>query len=261
MSTDSNKPQAVTIHPASTDNPGKPFFFTVSEQKYKIMAEEMGLLCMPFSLDDDLRQYANFDCVVVWAGDDGPAGPALKVNLARAGARVRGVYLEQLPKDADYRKWICSGYSSDELMQIVADTPYYDAPKGISEQSLAWAFAERHKGILRYCHEFGAWYLWDGTRWHRDKSRMAFSMAADLCCEQNQDGKAVLGKYTTVSGMMQFAQLDRAFVTIPDELDTDRYLLGTPGGTVDLRTGQLSPANQRDMITKQTKVAPAYNSD
>ena len=33
-------------------------------------------------------------------------------------------------------------------------------------------------------------------------------------------------------------------------------VLGTPGGTVDLRTGEVRPAAQKDYITKQTSVAP-----
>ena len=34
-------------------------------------------------------------------------------------------------------------------------------------------------------------------------------------------------------------------------------MLGTPGGTVDLRTGELRPAKPAEYITKQTGVAPA----
>lgn len=260
MSATLNQPQAAAVQPASSDKPGFAIFFTVSQQKQEVMAA-MGLPCMPCAIEDDLSQYAGMDCAVVWAGDDGPAGPALKVNLARAGARVRGLCLDQLPKDANIDKWICSGYDKNELIRLVADTPYYDPPKGISEDSLAWAFAERHKNRLRFCHEFGAWFLWDGTRWRKEKTRMAFDLARDLCREFNMEGKPVLGKATTVNGMMQFAQADRAFVTDADEWDTDRYLLGTPGGTVDLRTGKLAPARQTDMITKQTKVAPALTSD
>ena len=34
--------------------------------------------------------------------------------------------------------------------------------------------------------------------------------------------------------------------------DRDPWLLGTPGGTVDLRTGMLRPASPDDGITKVT---------
>ena len=43
--------------------------------------------------------------------------------------------------------------------------------------------------------------------------------------------------------------------------DADPWLLGTPGGTVDLRTGLLRPARQADHITKSAAVTPADRAD
>jgi putative DNA primase/helicase len=41
-----------------------------------------------------------------------------------------------------------------------------------------------------------------------------------------------------------------------DYWDSDPWLLGTPGGTVDLRTGELRDSRREDAITKVTAVAP-----
>jgi P4 family phage/plasmid primase-like protien len=46
-------------------------------------------------------------------------------------------------------------------------------------------------------------------------------------------------------------------VARPDLFDADRLILGTPGGTVDLRTGILRPARREDLLTKLTACAPA----
>jgi len=43
---------------------------------------------------------------------------------------------------------------------------------------------------------------------------------------------------------------------VPELWDADSMLLGTPGGTVNLRTGQLEQANPNHYITKITAVAP-----
>jgi putative DNA primase/helicase len=43
--------------------------------------------------------------------------------------------------------------------------------------------------------------------------------------------------------------------------DTDPFLLGTPNGTVDLRTGQLREAKPEDCITKVTACAPSEKAD
>jgi P4 family phage/plasmid primase-like protien len=42
-----------------------------------------------------------------------------------------------------------------------------------------------------------------------------------------------------------------------DDFDRDTMLIGTPGGTVDLRTGTIRPARREDLITRQTSIAPA----
>jgi P4 family phage/plasmid primase-like protien len=59
----------------------------------------------------------------------------------------------------------------------------------------------------------------------------------------------------------RFAQADRAFAVTSSCWDRDPFLLGTPGGTVDLRTGRLRPAVQTEFITKQTAVPPAETQD
>ena len=43
------------------------------------------------------------------------------------------------------------------------------------------------------------------------------------------------------------------------ELDKDAFLLNTPGGTVDLRTGAIRPHDPQDYITKMTAVAPSHD--
>lgn len=43
------------------------------------------------------------------------------------------------------------------------------------------------------------------------------------------------------------------------ELDKDGFLLNTPGGTVDLRTGKIRPHDPQDYITKMTAVTPSLD--
>lgn len=44
-----------------------------------------------------------------------------------------------------------------------------------------------------------------------------------------------------------------------DDLDADPYLLNTPTGTVDLRTGDMLPHKSSDLITKQTNYSPSID--
>ncbi|MBN8936800.1 MAG: hypothetical protein J0I13_11085, partial [Rhizobiales bacterium] len=49
---------------------------------------------------------------------------------------------------------------------------------------------------------------------------------------------------------------DRRHATRTENWDADPWLLNTPAGTVDLRTGKLRPHERTDLVTKITAVAP-----
>lgn len=123
--------------------------------------------------------------------------------------------------------------------------------KDPTEDDIALAFTELHGNTLRFDHDAGAWYEWTGTRWQRDKRRRAFTYARELARHFNTGGKA-----NFAAGVERFACADRAHAADASLWDADIMLLGTPGGTVDLKTGLLRPAKPEDYITKQATVAP-----
>jgi putative DNA primase/helicase len=132
----------------------------------------------------------------------------------------------------------------------------------VTEDSVAAAFVEHHQDSLRFCHHAGKWYRWTGAVWQREETRLAFDWARNLarqCAAASGEGKAITaaGKAAFASGVERFVQADRAFAVNSAAWDRDPWLLGTPEGTVDLRTGELRPARQEDLISRSTAVAPA----
>src|SRR5258708_17389891 len=94
---------------------------------------------------------------------------------------------------------------------------------------------------------------------------LAFSWARDLArnLAATQKGKA---RYTT--SKMSFAAAvergacsDQRISVTQEKWDADLMLLGTPGGTVDLRTGILREARPKDMIRKVEAFTPAATAD
>src|SRR5262249_13954807 len=88
----------------------------------------------------------------------------------------------------------------------------------------------------------------------------AFSWARQTCRElAREQGKtdSAIAKASASAAVERFAQADRAFAVTSAIWDRDLMLLGTPGGTVDLSTGDLRPATQADFITKLAPVTPA----
>jgi putative DNA primase/helicase len=137
-----------------------------------------------------------------------------------------------------------------------------DGAGPVTEDSVAAAFVKRYRDTLRFCHHAGKWYRWTGAVWQREETRLAFDWARNLarqCAASSGEGKAITaaGKAAFATGVERFVQADRAFAVTSAAWDRDPWLLGTPEGTVDLRTGELRPARQEDLISRSTAVTPA----
>ena len=134
------------------------------------------------------------------------------------------------------------------------------ADHDLTEDGIALAFAELHRGELRYDHHAKAWFKWNGAAWRREETDLAFAWARDLCRQLSHakgGARTTLAKAATAGAVERFARSDRAFAVTSEIWDPDPWLLGTPGGTVDLRTGKLRPAAQDDLISKLTAVTPS----
>jgi putative DNA primase/helicase len=130
----------------------------------------------------------------------------------------------------------------------------------ITEDSAATEFVECHGADLRYCHTTGAWFIFQITHWHEDETGRAFQMARAIARrlseDQDQAKRSGINKTAFSSGIERFAKGDPQVAVTNDYWDADPWLLGTPGGTVDLRTGELRESDRHDAITKLTAVAP-----
>jgi putative DNA primase/helicase len=135
----------------------------------------------------------------------------------------------------------------------------------ITEDSAACAFADIYRDRLRYCHDTGAWYEWTGSVWRLNRTDLAFQWARELArrlsLSEPDRVRYVTSKTSFASGVEKFARSDPTFAVTMEAWDGDPYLLGSPGGTVDLRTGRLRPSEAREGITRSTAVTPAERAD
>ena len=101
---------------------------------------------------------------------------------------------------------------------------------------------------------------WDGKRWTEDDTVKVFDMVRAVCrkaAAEANEGSRALARANTVAAVERFARADRRHAARVDAWDADPWLLNTPGGTVDLRTGDVRPHRASDHITKITAVEPA----
>ena len=133
---------------------------------------------------------------------------------------------------------------------------------GLTEDELALEFTRRHAAELRYVALWGGWLHWDGQRWQREQTARVFDLARNVCRAAGEglaDAKlrARIMSASTRAAVENMARSDRRHAATVGQWDSHQALLGTPEGTVDLRTGALRPPTPSNYITKVTAVAPA----
>jgi putative DNA primase/helicase len=157
-------------------------------------------------------------------------------------------------------------------LHVVRDTATSELeeirPPGFSDDALAAAFAERFESTLRYVAKWGHWFEYDGSRWVEDDTLRAFDLSRTICrkmankvADDRKNLAMAIASAKTVAAVERLARSDRRLVGTIDQWDADLMLLNTPGGTIDLKTGQIRKHRLGDYCTKITAVAPAPFAD
>ena len=139
-------------------------------------------------------------------------------------------------------------------------------PPKFSEEALALRFSRKCEGELRYVAGWGRWMCWDGTRWREDNTLTVFDRCRAICrcasteCGDTKERAAMkIASAQTVAAIERLARADRRHATVVEQFDADPMVLNTPGGTVDLRTGELHGHERQQYLTKVTAAAPGRN--
>lgn len=139
----------------------------------------------------------------------------------------------------------------------------------------------------RYVALWGKWLFWTGTHWQQDETLAYLSRtrsflrkkAEEVCAwaeskatvldargDKNEarkiqswarDQARSLGSSATVAAVSGLARANTGSATTHEVFDANRFIVGTPEGTVDLRTGDLRRAQRDDMISRRLACAPA----
>lgn len=130
-----------------------------------------------------------------------------------------------------------------------------------TEDALALAFTRRYHRDWRYVAAWGRWLVWDGQRWRTEDTLAATDLIRSVCRQtalraDNPKVAAKLASAGTVSGVERLARADRRHAATTEEWDADPWLLNTPGGVVDLKTGRKRANERSDRMTKITTATP-----
>lgn len=184
--------------------------------------------------------------------------------------------MRALPKGWDLADPIPEGFDVDGVL-AEADVYEPEAEAAVEsnipaycDEALTLAFSARHADDLRHCETFGGWLEWDEGRWREDGRRRVFSLARQLCREKSSEAlmsfgdrktgikvASAIASAKTVAAIVNLARADARHATIADDWDADQWALNTPGGIVDLRSGEMRPHDRKALCSKITAVAPA----
>ncbi|WP_137699326.1 phage/plasmid primase, P4 family [Marimonas lutisalis] len=129
-----------------------------------------------------------------------------------------------------------------------------------TEDGVAKEFAARFRDRIRFDHDVRAWFIWHEDHWVQDKTKKAFEWARQLSREASEALPHAASKSVRKAGFAygveRFAQSDPSLAGTREFWDQDAFLLGVPGGTLNLKTGEILEPHPSDGITKRAAVAP-----
>jgi len=147
----------------------------------------------------------------------------------------------------------------------------------LSHDALALELGRQWKEAGRYVAAWHKWFFFRRGVWREDESLLHMTRTREFLRERAQELDAfadsgegsdkeaadarrqakALRSAPTVAQVVGLAQSNPTQAATVGQWDADPWALGTPGGTVDLRTGELRPARHSDYITKAAAVTPA----
>lgn len=217
--------------------------------------------------------------VLIWPDRDKPGWDyATQVAQAILSAGAKSCHVLYPPEDAaegwDAADAIAEGFDVSTFlshgprlqMHDVTDDaePVVSSDESVwgTEDALALAFTRRYHRDWRYVATWGRWLVWDGTRWRTEDTLAATDLIRSVCRHaalraDNPKIAAKLASSSTVGGVERLARADRRHAATTEEWDADPWLLNSPGGVVDLKTGRKRPNDRADRMTKITTASPS----
>lgn len=144
--------------------------------------------------------------------------------------------------------------------------------EALTDLGNAERFSRMFGDRLKFCHQFGKWLIWDGTRHKLDETEQVMQFAKKVVRSFREDMKDYSGsemydkiqKHATrsesLSRLKAMVELAQHMLAVHvDDLDNDDWLLNVKNGVIDLKTGELLQHSKDRLITK---IAPVeYQKD
>lgn len=129
----------------------------------------------------------------------------------------------------------------------------------------ALRFTDTYRHQFKYIQERNAWAHWDGSKWDIEGGNAAAIEAArtlarnlpvDDKADENHRRRSLSAN--AIRNMLTLARNTKGIYSHITQFDADPYTLNTPKGTINLRTGKLTPPNPAILCLRSTTVEPNW---
>ncbi len=167
--------------------------------------------------------------------------------------------------------------------------------RNTSDEGLATRFTDAFQKEIRYVGQWNKWLVYDGAKWDYDHKLLVYTNAREFIrslalelheinfkqlvesidprlnpahmAEARRDANAKANarlasilSSSTIHSVVTLSRYDRRIAAGVEQWDADPWLLNTPAGTIELKTGQMRKHKPTDYIRKATAVAPDHKA-
>lgn len=163
-------------------------------------------------------------------------------------------------------------FEAEEAPEEMPDLPEEDLPAENSDTWLAERVIAEYGPSIRFVPESGQVFVWNSGRWESDGMRLVdfyigsgLTRQSAIVMRRGATDRERAQNATTAKDMCsahrrravrQIMESDTRVTARASAFDSDPWVLNTPGGTVDLRTGEMLPHDPDRMCSKITTVTP-----
>lgn len=166
----------------------------------------------------------------------------------------------------------CPPLPEDEVVGIVRSVSRYEPAAEtmpLTELGNAERLVRDHGIDIRYYPNRKKWLVWDGIRWKPDQIGLVKRLVNDSVRKMREEARLIgdadkrkeLLKFqkTSESGksvreILGHASSLEGIPVVPEDLDTNPWLINVNNGEIDLKTGELLPHRRENLITKLAPV-------
>jgi len=192
-----------------------------------------------------------------------------QITVDAAIGMTKETYADQAGKRRGKGHARSSGASAD------VDAPHGPDGEPMNDLGNARRLVKKHGETIRFCHDAGKWFCWDGRRWVKDETseivRKAKCVVDDMlrqavamrsAAESKADDGSLeaaksferhavsSGNHRRILALISQAESEPGITILAGDLDADHWAFNCANGTIDLRTGELRQHNRADLISK-----------